>query len=337
MKYSLVTGASGFIGNRLLNALCEAGIKVKALSRYDSVSGIDVKYPGGIVPLVGDFACPDSIHQVCDGVDTVFHLAGYAHAVNAMDELAAAIHRRVTVEGTAALLEEAIRAGVKRFIFVSSVKAIGEGGEDCVDETEATAPITEYGRAKLAAEQLVLGTGSGMHVCVLRLPLVYGPGMKGNLLQMMQSIDSGRFPSLPKVNNRRSMVHVDDVVQALRLAVESPRANGEIYLVTDGQIYSTNDIHMLICGALGKTPSRWTMPMGLLRATAVVGDTVGRIRGRPFSFNSTALDKLLGSAWYSSEKIKLHLGFTPTYTFETALPTIVKEHQRLSTRKWRGK
>lgn len=327
----LVTGATGFIGRRLVRTLCENGIAVEALSRYDSIGGLVRDCPGGrITPIVADLTHVASLDQVCDDVDGVFHLAGYAHAVDANSESAAVIHRRVTVDGTRALLEQARRAGVTRFVYVSSVKAMGEASEEYIDETVVALPVTEYGRAKLEAEQLVLAMGRdfGMHVCVLRLPLVYGPEAKGNLLQMIRTIDSGRFPPPPKVYNRRSLVHVDDVVTALRLAMEHPRADGEIYLVTDGRAYSTREIYELMCRALGRAAPRWAVPVGVLRAIAGIGDAAGRMRGRPFFFNSVALDKLLGSAWYNSDKIERELGFKPTHTLETALPGMVEEYRK---------
>lgn len=327
----LVTGATGFIGRRLVKALCDADMEVKVLSRHGSVGDLVRNCPGGkIIPVAADLTRVASLDQVCTDVDDVCHLAGYAHTEDTNDESAVSIHRQVTVNGTRLLLEQARREGVRRFIFVSSVKATGEGGAECVDETAAAMPVTEYGRAKLEAEQLVLGAGrdTEMHVCVLRLPLVYGPGVKGNLLQMIKAIDNGRFPPPPGVSNRRSMVHVDDVVRALRLAVENPKANGEVYLVTDGRVYSTREMYVLIRRALGGAEPRWAVPAGALRAIAWMGDAIGCMRGRPFFFNSIVLDKLLGSAWYSSAKIERDLGFKPTHTFETALPAMVEEYRK---------
>lgn len=329
MNTALVVGATGFIGRHLVNALYEAGGAVKVLSRRNVAKYHGHTVSGGrIIPVVADLSDHTSINQVCDGVDTVFHLAGYAHAEESSGESAAAIHRSVTVEGTRALLEEARHAGVRRFVFTSSVKAMGEGGKECLSEAAPALPATAYGQAKLEAERLVLAShGCGMHVCVLRLPLVYGPGVKGNLLQMIEAIHNGRFPPVPEVKNRRSMVHVNDVVQALRLATELPRANGEVYLVTDGQTYSTREMYVLISLALGKVLPKWNVPIGALRLVATMGDIIGWTRRRPFFFNNKVLNKLLGSACYNSEKIECELGFKPTQTFEAALPAMVEEYR----------
>lgn len=325
MTRVLVTGATGFIGRRLVKALREVGTKVLALSRGSEAWGDE-----GVASIAADLTEASAIENVCAGVDGVFHLAGYAHAGDANDERAAGIHRQLTVGGTFALLREACRAGVKRFVFVSSVKAMGEGSEDdCIDETAPALPASEYGRAKLEAEQLVLSCNRdhGMHACVLRLPLVYGPGVKGNLHSMIKAIDYGRFPPLPKVANKRSLVHVDDVVRALLVSLKNPAAKGEVFILTDGRIYSTYDIYISIRRALGKTPATWAMPLSMLRMIAHIGDTVGYIRARPFFFDSETLNKLLGSACYSSKKIEQRLGFEPSQTLEAALPEIINSYR----------
>jgi nucleoside-diphosphate-sugar epimerase len=325
----LVTGATGFIGRRLVAALAQSpDCSVHVLIR-DSGQASRIWPAGGVEPRIGDLTRPDSLATVCNGVDTVYHLAGYAHASGVAEGEALDLHQRITVEGTRALLAAATSAGVKRFIFVSSVKAMGEGGEVCLDETSDTVATSIYGRAKRTAEDLVLRAGRvpGMHVCILRLPLVYGPDNKGNLPRMIAAIDQGRFPPLPELGNKRSMVHVEDVVQALLLGAESPSARGQTYIVTDEKTYSTRRIYSLICSALGRPVPAWTVPVTLLRLAARLGDLIGSVRGRPLAFNSDALDKLTGSAWYSAGKIHRELGYRPRHTLETALPEMVHEYQ----------
>lgn len=326
---AVVSGATGFIGRRLVTTLRRQGAQVTVLVR-DPGKAKALWTDGQVRKYRVDFSVESDIGAVCKGVNTVFHLAGYAHAGDANDDTASALHRTVTVKGTRALLSEAVRAGVQRFVFVSSVKAMGEGSDRCLDETSPVAPTTAYGRAKREAEELVLEAGAkhGIHVAVLRLPLVYGSGGNGNLPRMIEAIDRGRFPPLPDVRNKRSMVHVDDVVQALRLAVENPKAKGEVYLVTDGRFYSTYQICAFIRRALGRAEPKWSVPIGGLRAAARIGDLISGARGRPFFFDSITLNKIIGSAWYSSEKIAHDLGFRPTHTLETALPEMVEEYRR---------
>ncbi len=321
----LVTGATGFIGSRLAATLAREGVAVCGLVRPEKVGLFSGLFPAlAVRPVAGDLLVPASLRDSCRQIACVFHLAGFAHGDDD------ALHYRVTVEGTRALLDEAVRQGVGRFVFASSVKAMGEGAQDCLDESSPCRPETAYGRAKLEAERLVLEAGRrhGMHVAVLRLPLVYGPGAKGNLARMIEAVARGRFPPLPETGNRRSLVHVDDVVQALRLAAERAEANGRVYIVTDGQTYSTRQLYVLICQALGRPVPRWSVPAGVLRFAARMGDGLERILRRRLPLSSATLDKLLGSAWYRGERIQRELGYRPTRTFPEALPEMVEEYKR---------
>jgi len=206
---------------------------------------------------------------------------------------------------------------------------MGEGGDECQDELAACYPGTPYGRSKLEAERLVLEGGYVPEPLVLRLSMVYGPTRKGNLPRMIRAVAKGRFPPLPETDNRRSMVHVDDVVQAALLAAENPVAAGKTYIVTDGETYSTRQIYEWICEALGKPVPGWHVPLPVLKALARAGDGVGRLRGRRFIFDSDALEKLVGSACYSSEKIARELSFDPKHHLRASLPEIVG-HGKLS-------
>ena len=210
---------------------------------------------------------------------------------------------------------------------------MGEGAPDCLDEDAPAHPDSAYGHAKLEAEQHILAAGRvhGVHVCVLRLPLVYGPGSKGNISRMIRAIDRGYFPPFPEVGNRRSLVHVDDAVQALLLASELPQANGKTYIVTDGQTYSTRTIYEAICRALGRPVPRWSAPVSLLKLGASIGGAVGKLWGHPMPLNCDVFDKLIGSAWYSSDKIARELGFWPQRTLYDALPEMIAEYRRGSS------
>ena len=323
----LVTGATGFIGRKLVDAFNGQNKTICVLTR--DVSKISRLWPrGNIARRSGDITKAETLNDVCRGVNSVFHLASYAEEMkfNETEDP----HWQVTVEGTRYLLEAAVRSGVKKFIYVSSVKAMGEGGESCLDESCPAEPVSAYGRAKLEAERLVLEAGKkhGMHVCNLRLPLVYGRDNRGNIRRMIVAIDRGRFPPLPETGNRRSMVHVDDVIKALWLAAENPAARGQTYIITDDRVYSTHQIYAAIRQALGRSVPRWTIPLGLLRMAARMGDTIGRIRGSSFVFDSGVLDKLTGSAWYSCQKIKTELGYRPTRFLEDGLREMVYEYGR---------
>lgn len=327
MSAVLVVGASGFVGQSLRAALERTGATVRATYRR-----VPPPEPGAAEWLaIDDLAARAPSATLFQGCDTVFHLAGHAHAWADTDT---GIHRQVTVDGTRNLVQAAGAAGVKRFVFFSSVKAGGEGGAQELNEASTVAATTPYGQAKREAEQLVLAAGQeyGMHVCNLRPAMVYGVGMKGNLPRMIAAIDTGRFPPLPDTYNKRSLVWVGDLVQAALLAVR-PEANGQTYIVTDGEAYSTRRMAMAIYAALDKPPPRWSVPMPLLTAVARVGDAIGYVRRRRFMFDSEALEKLLGSAWYSGNKIARELGFQPQARLEQVLPEIVRQYRREQVRR----
>jgi nucleoside-diphosphate-sugar epimerase len=336
-KTVLVTGATGFIARHLVNALRAHNTKILALARNPAkVASLSTN--DQVVGVVRDLTQAGSLADVLRDVDVVFHLASEGEGGDAAQELRSSTEKQtdekakakesqegVTVRGTRKLLDAAVKTGVKRFVFFSSVKAFGETTDARLDETSDTHPTSAYGRAKLAAENLALETGlrHELHVCILRLPLVYGLDNKGNIPRMIAAIDRGRFPPLPEVGNKRSMVHVSDVVQAALLAAENPAAAGQLYIVTDGQVYSTRDLYVKICQGLDRRIAGWHLPLGLWRGLAKVGDLIGAIQGRPFAFDSEALQKLFGSAWFSSEKITRELGYRPTRTLDDGIKEMV--------------
>jgi len=300
----VVTGASGFIGRRLCEALREHG-HVVALLRDASQEG-----PWDEV-VTADLARDEIPAGAFSGADVVFHLAGRAHAV-AERTADISLYQRVNVDGTRRVAEAARAAGA-RVVFASSVKAIRE---DDGDDT-----LSPYGTSKLAGEDIVLN--SGIDAVVLRLALVYGPGVEGNLGGMLRAIRSYRFPPPPPLPNRRAMVHVDDVVRAMLAAGESANAVGKRIVIGDGVEYSTRDIYDAMNHALDRPAPTWSMPLALWRALARAGDTLGALTHRRAPFDSDAYRKLFGSAWYEPGDMRSDLGVVPELTLEDALPAMV--------------
>lgn len=325
---ALVTGAGGFIGQRLVDRLRAENYEVIALVHSGRGLFSSMK---NVEEVAGDIRDVSLMRSVAKGCDATFHLAGRVHALSETKDDEPLYHS-VNVEGTRNVIEGAGECGVKRFVFFSTVKAAGEGGSSCINETFDSQPETAYGRSKLSAEELVLDYGkhNGMHVACLRLPLVYGPGNKGNLFRMIAAIDRGLFPPLPKMGNRRSMVHVSNVVEAALAAAHNSNANGQRYIVADPDAYATNDLYRMICQALGRKIPRWSIPIGLLGLAASAGDFFGWARGKRFFFDSDALEKLVGSAWYSSDKITRELGYKPAMEFRESLPELIEWYRRSS-------
>jgi nucleoside-diphosphate-sugar epimerase len=317
VKTALVTGASGFIGRPLCGKLAAGSVRVLALARRPCSGSWDAFFPC-------DLASEPIPADALQGVDTVFHLASRVHELGDGKE-AVGHYYRTNVEGTRRLLEAAVSAGVSRVVFLSSVKAAGEGDDTLTDESLAPRPVSAYGKSKLEAEALVNEAREcfGLATTVLRLPLVYGAGVRGNLGEMIEAIGSRRFPPIAECGNKRSMVHVEDVVAAAVLAAESDVASGRLYYLTDGRDYSTRELYDLIRSAIGQPPARWSIPVAALRVMAKLGDTAhGILKIRP-SLDSSRLAKLIGSARYDATRIRNELGFTPRHSFESALPGMI--------------
>lgn len=309
---TLVTGATGFIGSHLSASLQRDGHNVFLLSRC-AAQAENVRY--------GDLTKPGDLSAVFAGIDTLFHCAGLAHVWRGEGATLTAQHWAVNFEGTRNLFEAAGRVGVRRAVFLSSVKAMGEPGDNCVDEDWATPPTTAYGQAKRAAEEAVLNIGHryGMHVVNLRLAMVYGPGGRGNLARMADMIRRGRFPPLPETGNRRSLVHVDDVVEVIKLVAEEKAAAGKTYIVADGRAYSGREIYLALRMALGLSKKVGAVPAAGLKALAGWADLLERILKRRLPFNTEVLDKLLGSACYSPRRIEQELGWKASIPLQEGL------------------
>lgn len=324
MEKALVTGATGFIGQYLVKHLLNQGYQVRLLLRDQSKREL---FPSEVEVYVGDLRDAASLNTLCVGIDVVFHLAGYAHAKAHPDF--ARLHHELNFKGTQYLLDAALFAKVKKFVYFSTVKAIADDSK-IVDETCQSYPQSPYGLAKRAAEDILLKAGNQhkINVSILRPALVYGPHFKGNLASMLHAIAKGRFLPLPEVKQYRSMVSVDDICRAAIMAAENPLANGKIYFVTDNVSYSTRDIYQLMMGALGKKVPNWSVPLNVFRGFAMLGDCLEKILHKPMPFNAETLDKLFGQALYSSRRIQEELAFEPKDTLETILPLIVKRYQK---------
>ncbi len=294
MKNILISGATGFIGERLVGAV-DANIRVLSRKKQSDYETVVCDLKSEVIP-----------DNALDGVNTVFHLAGFAHDLSDATKIQN-IYQKVNVDATIRLAKLAVKSNVNRFIFVSSVKAGGGSNFGvCVSEKDQGDPEGIYGKTKREAELklLKIGKESDMHVSIIRPSLVYGPNVKGNLQLMLSGIKKGWFPPLPETGNKRSMIHVDDLVQAILLVADDDRANGEIFIATDGNPHSSRDIYNAMCSALNKSISKWSVPKSLFDMVSLINP---RIKYK--------LNKLLGDECYSSAKLEA-LGFKAQKTLK---------------------
>ena len=308
----LVTGATGFIGRRLCQRLQQEGARVQAVGRKQCDGPWEVFHE---VDLAQN-PVPD---EALKGVSTIFHLASKAHAVAEFGESGNG-YRPIIVDATRRLLASARQNGVRCFAYISSVKAMGEGnppGLTQVPLTERSPHTTQapYGLAKAEAEKAVLASGIG-HAVVLRPVMVYGPGEKGNLPRMVEAVRKGRFPPIPDTGNRRSMIHVDDLVEFSLRAACYPIAAGRTYILAGNDALSTRQLYDVVREALGLPRQDWAVPMVLLQVAALTGTVLGTLLQRRLPLDKETLLKLTGSAWYSSGLAQADLRYKPVHTVQ---------------------
>lgn len=313
----LVTGGTGFVGKKLCALLLSNGCELRLLLRRHTRSIKAKQY-------INDFEKDVSPQGSLSDIDTVFHLAGVAHDDRTDCHQRSDIYRKVNTNATIKLAKLSAARGVKRFIFISSVKAGGSPPQGvCAGETPQREPEGIYGQTKRDAEIALLRIGkqTGMHVSIIRPALVYGPNLKGNLKKMLVGVNKGWFPPIPETSNIRTMIHVDDLLSAILLAAEKEDANGEIFIVTDGKHYSSREIYNEMCLATGHKIPSWSVPESLFFILAKLGDQMGKFIKVPF--DSYRYRKLLGDDCYTSSKICDKLGFQPYMTLKDALPEIM--------------
>lgn len=307
-KTFLVTGGSGFLGRALINRL----VQFSGCSVVAPVRTLSATFPACVrlLPLTS-LNGENDWRDALTGVDVAVHAAARVHVMKevSLDPLAA--FREVNVEATLNLARQAAASGVKRFIYISSIKVNGEGTEHgmAYSADDVPAPIDPYGISKLEAEQglKVLAADTGMEVVIIRPVLVYGPGVKANFLSMMRWLYRGVPLPFGAIHNQRSLVAIDNLIDLIVTCCDHPAAANQVFLASDGEDVSTTQLLRKLAGALGKPAILLPIPAWLMTgAAALLGQ-------RALS------DRILGSLQVDISKNRQLLGWTPPVTLDKAL------------------
>lgn len=264
MSRILVTGGNGFVGSSLVPLLQKRGQDFRLLLRHPTPGPAASPDDGVERRTVGDLTQVTDWGPHLDGIDTVIHLAARVHLLGRQEE---GLYRQANTDLTLALAQAAVRAGVRRFVHLSSIKALAEAsrpGSALTDDTPA-APLDAYGRSKRAAEQglQTLAAGTGMVCISLRPPLVYGPGVRANFLSLLRLVDRGLPLPLGGIRNRRSLISVANLADAIVTAATRPAALSGTWLVADQPSLSTPDLVRAMALALGRPARLLPVPHSL--------------------------------------------------------------------------
>ncbi|OGS96339.1 MAG: NAD-dependent dehydratase [Gallionellales bacterium RIFCSPLOWO2_02_60_31] len=301
----LITGASGFVGRSLCIEAVRRGLCVRGAVRSPH------PLPAGVEPAIaGPIDGKTDWTDVLKDVDVVIHLAARVHVMHetAGDPLAEFLE--VNLHGTANLARQAAQAGVKRLVYVSSIKVNGESTEaHPFSESDNPNPQDPYAVSKWQAEQALqqIAQETGLEAVIVRPPLIYGPGVKGNFISLLAAVDKGIPLPLASVRNKRSLIYLGNLADALIVCASHPAAAGKTYLVRDGEDVSMPELVRQMAISLEKPARLFPLPVGLLRG---LGSLFGKL---------ASVERVVGSLRVNDDLIRKELGWKPRFTLQQGL------------------
>jgi len=311
----LVTGANGFVGKELCKELLQRQFAVYAVVRTEQAKEYLQAHFNKLSNHFEIRMLPKShdLHQwitLVDGIDVIIHLVARVHQVNEKGNQSQE-YFKVNVELTRQLAHAAAKAGVKRFIYLSSIKVNGEktNFDSVYREDSSPDPVDDYGKTKLEAEKTLIAAAneSALEYVILRPPLIYGAGAKANFKNLVAIIEKGYPVPFALIKNQRSFIYIGNLISAIITCIDHPKAKNAVYLISDGQDVSTAELVKYIAKALNKSSRLWPVPLFLLRL-------LGKLTGK-----SAMVAKLLDSLAVDSSRIRKELAWQPPYTLEQAL------------------
>jgi nucleoside-diphosphate-sugar epimerase len=302
----LVTGATGFVGSPLCDRLIAQKKSVSATIR--NVSDKE-KLPDEITPILINSLSDALPTEQLANTEVVIYLAARVHQMGDNSPNALDAYREINTKAAISLAKQAAENGVRRFIYLSSIKVNGEGLTHPYSEKDTPNPVDPYGQSKWEAEKglLKLAQETGLEVVVIRPPLIYGANVKANFLQLLKTINKSIPLPFGAINNARSLLYVGNLVDAMITCLDHPNAKNQTFIVSDGEDLSTTGLIRRLGKSVGKSPLLLPVPPNLLRlATKLLG-------------KSDIGDRLLGSLQVDSNKIRQTLDWKPPYTVDQGL------------------
>lgn len=302
----LVTGATGFVGRALCSQLARRGHEVRGSARAIARDAV----PAGVTMVAVGAAGPTTDWTpAVEGVDAVVHLAGRVHILEDTAADALAEYRRANVEGTRSLASAALRAGARRLVFLSSAKVHGERSVRPFTELDAPHPEDAYAVSKLEAEEALkeVLAGGRTEWTILRPPLVYGPGVRANFLRLLRTVARGVPLPLAGIDNRRSLIYLGNLMDAIEGCLDEEGAGGRTWLVSDGEDLSTPELVRRLARALNRPAWLVPVPVRLLRLAGALSGKAG------------AVDRLVDSLQVDATAIRSALHWKPRYSVDQGL------------------
>jgi nucleoside-diphosphate-sugar epimerase len=323
MKKILITGASGFIGQSLIKSLSNSTRSVRGTIRSRNLFFSDAKTE---YVSTGDINLKTNWRESLINIDCIIHCAGKAHTIKSKKNDLSKIYQSVNVDGTKQLAEQAAEAKVRRLIFLSSIKVNGEDTNNNVifkflnekkkvfSHKDLVSPQDHYAVSKLQAEKALweISSRTGLEVVVVRLPLVYGYGAKGNLERLIKLVKSGIPLPLSLVKNKRSMIGMDNLVDLLIRCIDHPEVSGKTFLASDGEDLSTPELIKFIASSIGKKANLFPFPISMLKF-------LGSVFGKREEIN-----RLVGSLRIDNSYTKKILNWTPPISVEEGIRGMVQ-------------
>jgi nucleoside-diphosphate-sugar epimerase len=313
MTKILITGATGFVGRALFKNL---KFKKKYLAHLTTRTNQEELFEGGKAFNIGEIDSNTNWMDALDGVDCIVHCAARTHMMENKQSDSLYAYRRINVDGTRNLAKQAAGIGIKRFIFLSSIKVNGEGtiALKSFKYNDISQPEDAYGISKWEAEQALLEISkqTGLEVVIIRPPLVYGEGVKGNFLRLLDLVYKQMPLPFAKINNLRSFIGLDNLIDLIICCIDHPKAAGKNFLVSDGEDLSTPDLIMKLSKLMDKSPRLFQFPQLIIQLTA-------RLVGK-----SSEVKRLLESLRIDNSYTREILGWSPVLSLDESLKKTVR-------------